>query len=520
MRAYGLGSVNRDRCDLTDPTSNKQSMLVVLGNQLFPIERVRALKPASVFMAEDMGLCTYERHHQQKIVLFLAAMRGYRDELQAAGLTVHYHQLDPSAATTYEEHLEESMAAAECSAIMHFEIEDKAMEARITRFASSREIPRQEFASPMFLCSRDRFREFANGKKTLRMADFYKQERLRQNLLIDASDGPIGGRWSFDEENRRKLPKDVEPPSVSRPAGSPHTAEVIELVSQHFADHPGKAAEFQWPVTREQSLAWLREFISERLPDFGPYEDAISTRSDTIFHSALSPMLNLGLLTAQEVVDAVLEHSTAHDVPLQSAEGFIRQIIGWREFVRGVYRLHSERQDEANYFGHERELSEDWYTGSTGIPPLDDTIRTALRLGWTHHIPRLMIVANLMTLCEIRPQSAHRWFMEMYVDSSEWVMGPNVYGMGLFSDGGIFATKPYICGSNYMRRMSDYPKGEWCDIVDGLYWRFIDKHRDFFAGNPRLALMPRALDRQSPERIEHIFERAEEFLQAKTRHAE
>jgi deoxyribodipyrimidine photolyase-related protein len=206
----------------------------------------------------------------------------------------------------------------------------------------------------------------------------------------------------------------------------------------------------------------------------------------------------------------------AEHIPLQSLEGFVRQVIGWREFVRGIYRTYSDEQDRTNFWSHKRGLTKAWYDGTTGIPPLDDTIQSVQTLGWAHHIPRLMVLGNLMTLCEIRPNEAHRWFMEMFVDSSEWVMGPNVYGMGLFSDGGIFATKPYICGSNYLLKMSDYGKGPWCDIVDGLYWRFIEKHRTFFTQNPRLALMPRALDRLRADRRSRIFQAANEFLNANT----
>ena len=190
----------------------------------------------------------------------------------------------------------------------------------------------------------------------------------------------------------------------------------------------------------------------------------------------------------------------------------MRQVIGWREFVRGVYREFGERQAGSNFWAHERDLAGSWYTGNTGIPPLDDAIRIALKRGWTHHIQRLMVVGNLMTLSEIRPDIACRWFMEMYVDSSDWVMGPNVYGMALFSDGGLFATKPYICGSNYLLRMSDYRKGGWCEVVDGLYWRFIDRHRGYFEGNRRLALMPKALDRIDDARRGRIFAAAEDFL--------
>ena len=323
------------------------------------------------------------------------------------------------------------------------------------------------------------------------------------------------GEWSFDADNRKKLPRNVQPPEMVWTTPGAHEKDVIELVRREFKDHPGDAREFCWPTTRSQAREWLDDFVANRLDDFGPYEDAISSRSVTVFHSVLSPCLNLGLLTPREVIDAALVR--VDEVPVQSLEGFVRQVIGWREFVRGVYRNYSEQQDASNFWSHEREMSPSWHDGTTGILPLDDAIRTAQRLGWTHHIPRLMVLGNLMTLCEIRPSSAHRWFMEMFVDSSEWVMGPNVYGMGLFSDGGIFATKPYICGSNYLLKMSDYKKGPWCEIVDGLYWRFIDKHREFFSGNPRLALMPRALDRLDSERRTRIFAAAEAFLEQHTR---
>ncbi len=489
-------------------------MLVILGNQLFPLQFLPPPASVPVFMAEDVGLCTYERHHQQKIVLFLAAMRSYADELRAAGYEVHYAELDTDDTRTYEGKLAAALQQYATQRLVHFEIEDKAMEARIIEFANSGELEREELASPMFTCSRGQFAEFASGKQRLLMADFYKQQRRRLNVLIDADGQPAGGRWSFDADNRRKLPRNITPPDIPTAERGPHVENVIALVASAFPDHPGSAAEFCWPTTRAGAEAWLDDFIAHRLEQFGPFEDAVTTRSATVFHSLLSPLINLGLLTPQDVIDKILEHADA--MPMQSVEGFVRQVIGWREFVRGVYREFGERQEQSNFWNHERELTEAWYDGTTGIPPLDDTIRTAQRLGWAHHIPRLMVLGNLMTLCEIRPTSAHRWFMEMFVDSSEWVMGPNVYGMGLFSDGGVFATKPYICGSNYLLKMSDYGKGDWCDVVDGLYWRFIDKHRDFFAGNPRLALMPRALDRLAPDRRTAIFDAAETFLENAT----
>ncbi|MEM7278399.1 MAG: cryptochrome/photolyase family protein [Pseudomonadota bacterium] len=491
-------------------TDQPKALLVILGNQLFPLEQLPAATEVSVFMAEDLGLCTYVRHHQQKIVLFLAAMRSYADELTTAGYDVHYHALDTKDAPSYEVRLGTTIKTLNAIEVRHFEIEDKPMEKRLVDFTESQNLRRTELPSPMFLCTRDEFVAFSKDKKRLQMGEFYKQQRLRLGILVDDAGQPLGERWSFDADNRRKLPKNVTPPAIDWVNPTKHATDVMSLVAREFSSYPGKAEEFCWPTTRQQARAWLSDFVEQRLEQFGPYEDAITTRSSTVFHSALSPCMNLGLLTPAEVIATVM--AQADKIPLQSLEGFVRQVIGWREFVRGIYRTFGDEQDSRNFWSHERELTDAWYEGTTGIPPLDDAIQTAQRLGWTHHIPRLMVLGNLMTLCEIRPSTAYRWFMEMYVDSSDWVMGPNVYGMGLFSDGGIFATKPYICGSNYLLKMSDYKKGPWCDIVDGLYWRFIEKHRDFFASNPRLALMPRALDRLDNNRRGRIYEAADEFL--------
>ena len=494
-----------------------RSVLVVLGNQLFPPRYLSAYRHATVFMAEDMGLCTYVRHHQQKIVLFLAAMRSYADELRAAGFEVVYRRLQDDTELGYEEKLAAAINELGADELVHFEIEDKPFEARLDTFASRGGLERKELPSPMFLASRDEFRDYCRDRKRLLMADFYKQRRIAAGILVDPEGNPTGGRWSFDAENRKKLPKTVTPPPVSAAAASGHVRDVISLVQEHFAAHPGAASEFWWPTTRAQARAWLVEFVEERLTDFGPYEDAISRRTDTLFHSLLSPMLNIGLLTPEEVLETALDFAESRNTPLPSIEGFVRQVIGWREFIRGIYREYSDEQQAANFWGHERELTDSWYDATTGIEPLDHAIDVSNRLGWAHHIQRLMVAANLMTLCEIRPTSAWRWFMEMYVDSSEWVMGPNVFGMGIFSDGGVFATKPYICGSNYLLKMSDYKRADWCETVDGLYWRFIDKNREFFQSNPRLALMPRALDRLDPKRRARIFAAAETFLAEATR---
>jgi len=497
------------------------TLLLVLGNQLFAPAHLRAAGCQRVFMAEDHGLCTYTRHHKLKLVLFLAAMRSYADDLRDAGFEVHYVRLDDQQAgrraPSYEQKLHDYLDANPgVDALDHFEIEDKFFEHRVATFCGKRGLKRQAIQTPMFLTSRAQFADYldsTNGKPF--MARFYERQRKRLSLLLDEDAKPVGGQWSFDADNRKKLPKKIELPEVAYAPPTDHVRDVVQLVNERFPDHPGTIEDLSqvwFPTTRSQALAWLRRFLAERFEKFGDYEDALSTRGDWLFHSVLTPVLNLGLITPQEIIDRALEHASENDTPINALEGFIRQIIGWREFVRGIYQNYSEQQESTNSFNHHRKLNHKWDTASTGMPPLDHAIEKALRLGWTHHIERLMVLANFMNLCEVEPSQAHDWFMRMYVDSSDWVMGPNVYGMGLRSDGGIFSTKPYICGSNYLLKMSDYQKGDWCEVADGLYWRFVHRNRDFFEANPRMSMMTRSLDKLDPARKERIFSAAQAFI--------
>ena len=291
------------------------------------------------------------------------------------------------------------------------------------------------------------------------MKTFYELQRKRMKILVQEG-RPVGGAWSFDAENRLALPKDLTTPELPKLKEDPIVQEVAEVVNTHFPDHPGMIEDFWLPVDRDSARVWLKSFLSERLIHFGPYEDAIPEHSQFVFHSVLTPFLNTGLLTPEEVIKETLRHAQKESIPLPSLEGFIRQVIGWREFIRGIYRNYSEEQEVKNFWNHQRKLSPCWYSGETGVPPLDETLRRVLQCGYAHHIERLMVVGSLMLLLEVHPHEAHKWFMEIFIDSSDWVMGPNVYGMALFSDGGIFATKPYICGSNYLRKMGGYAKGE------------------------------------------------------------
>jgi deoxyribodipyrimidine photolyase-related protein len=348
------------------------------------------------------------------------------------------------------------------------------------------------------------------------MAAFYRRQRVHMKLLLDG-ERPLGGRWSFDESNRQRLPREQPAPELPPVQHSPITRQCLAEVGERYPDHPGDAGQLWLPTTRQGALDWFDRFLEERLVGFGTYEDALSLRSPTLFHSVLSPFLNIGLLTPDEVIARTLEAADDRAVPLNDLEGFIRQIVGWREFMRGAYRHHRHAMRNRNIWGAERIPTADWLNGRTGLDPLDQAIRTTLDYGWNHHIERLMVIANLMNLAEIHPSEVYRFFMTHYIDAYDWVMVPNVFGMGLTSDGGIFTSKPYICGSNYIRRMSDYPKGDWTDVMDGLYWRFVAKHRSILGRNPRLAMMTRGLDRMDASRRRRIFNRAEAFMEANTR---
>jgi deoxyribodipyrimidine photolyase-related protein len=494
----------------------KKRLLVLFGNQLFPNDAIAVAKPDVVFMAESESMCRRYAAHRHKLVLMLSSMRSKADALREAGVEVVYHALEESSGS-WSSMLSAHLATRRYRDLVHFEIESPAMREELEALCTRDGLNLVVVQSPMFVTSRADFQSYRDGRKRLFMADFYRWQRKRLGVLIDDEGAPAGGKWSFDEENRKKLPKGLIPPPLRRPEWTQHTEAVVEMVDRLFPDHPGEARDFWLPTTEAQADEALQTFLDERLAAFGDYEDALSTKYGTIFHSVLSALLNIGLLTPEQVLRRTLEHAREAEVPLNSLEGFVRQVIGWREFIRGVWDTLPPSHWQQNFWGHTRELTPHWYEGTTGIPPLDDTIRRAQQTGYSHHIERLMVVGNLMLLCQVKPEAAYQWFMEMYVDSADWVMAPNVYGMALFSEGGAFTTKPYICGSNYLRKMSDYGKGPWCDIVDGLYWSFVDGHREFFASNPRSKMMLRTLDRIDAARRDRIFDAAETFMATVTK---
>lgn len=380
----------------------------------------------------------------------------------------------------------------------------------LERAIAASKIKRVWYESPMFLLSReDAIARYKNSKK--RMANFYKKIREDKDILMNKDGGPKGGDWSFDADNRKKLPKNIQLPSDIELENKFDQAEVERWLDTVPAEKYGDVG--CWlPTTYSESETFLNKFFKERFANFGDYEDALSTKGVRLFHSTLSPLLNVGLLNPLQVVERAIEYADAHSVSINSLEGFVRQIIGWREFVRAAYECDGVAMRTKNFWKHTRALPKSFWTGETGILPVDSAITKALSYGYNHHIERLMVLGNFMLISKIHPDQVYLWFMAMYVDAYDWVMVPNVYGMSQFADGGLFATKPYISGSNYVKKMSDYKSGEWEEKWTALYWNFIHTHYDFFAKNHRLSMMPRLLDKMSKEKREKYLETAKDFL--------
>ena len=493
-------------------------LFFILGNQLFPIQHLNSFKNDHIFfMAEDYQLCTYEKHHKLKILLFLSAMRSYADNLKKNQFKIEYQNIENKKfKDDYLEKLKKILNSKKIKEVSSFEIEDKFFEKQIIHFFKKENIKWNIIQSPMFLNSRNDFKNYLKKTKKPFMATFYKDVRKKSGILIRSDGNPTGGKWSFDDENRNKLPKNTYIPKFPKISETNHTKKLKPIIEKLFRDHPGSTDNFWFATEYEDVLKLLNFFIKEKLKLFGDYEDAVNQKNNILFHSSLSPYINLGLITPKLVIKKVLDFHKKNKVKLNSLEGYIRQIIGWREFMRGIYQNYSNEMESRNFFKQSRKMNKSWYEGNTGLPPLDYAIKNAVNYGWSHHIERLMILSNVMNLCEIKPNYVYKWFMEMFVDSSDWVMVPNVYGMGLFSDGGIFATKPYICGSSYFMKMMDFKKGDWCNTMDGLYWRFINRNRNFFLKNPRLSMMVRIFDKMKTERKKLILSEAEKFINKNT----
>ena len=484
---------------------------IVFPHQLF-VHSALLEQPGDLHLIEEYLYFKQYNFHKQKLRYHRASMQFYKDYLIQSNRTVHY-------INSAEKHsdIRNCIAWASQNGVQSVHVidaEDDWLMRRLRHACKKYGMQLTVHSSPQFLNTVEEVvAYFSPEKKKYFQTDFYKKERQRRGILIDAAGNPAGNQWTFDTENRKKYPANKPVNRVTFPKGNPYLEEATRYVEQQFPDNIGTLnTDFNYPIGFEESRAWLQQFLQQRMREFGEYEDAIVRKEIVLNHSVLTPMLNSGILTPQEVLDAVFAQHEKHPIPLNSLEGFVRQIIGWREFIRGVYHVKGRQERTSNFWKFEREIPASFYDGTTGIAPLDDTIKKALQTGYCHHIERLMIAGNFMVLCEIHPNAVYRWFMELFIDAYDWVMVPNVYGMSQFADGGIFATKPYISGSNYIMKMSDYPKGEWQQIWDALFWRFMDKHRDFFLKNPRLGMLVKTFDKWDIEKKQNAHRIAETFL--------
>ena len=421
--------------------------------------------------------------HPRKQQLHQQSMLAYKKRLESKGHSVF--TLTPNEQQQTSDLLNQLIDSGYQTFYLADPVDDL-LTKRVRKTLQQRSCVLEIVPTPMLLTPADVMDDYFNGRRKPMMVHFYQMQRKRLGVLIDDQGSPVGGRWSFDADNRKKLPRGITVPEEPS----------IDL-----------------PIDHLSAQQWLDTFLEHRLAGFGTYEDAISSQHRVMWHSVLTPMLNLGLLTPHQVLNRTLAAADASEIPLNSLEGFLRQIIGWREFMAAMYLRHGVTMRNSNFWNFEdRPIPDAFYQGTTGIPPIDDAIKRALNTGYCHHIERLMLLGNMMLLCGFHPTRIYTWFMELFVDAYDWVMVPNVYGMSQFADGGIFTTKPYLSGSNYVRKMSDYKPGEWCGIWDGLFWSFIHRHGDFFRSQPRLAMMTRNLDRMAPEVMETHYSKAQQFL--------
>lgn len=505
-----------------------RNLILVLGDQLtFSSPALEGFDPEhdSVLMIEAPGEATEVWSHKARIAIFLSAMRHFMNEVAERGWPVDYVKLDESEEPSFGQRLRAALRSHRPQVLRMVEAGEWRMQQEIVSACNDEGVTLQLLDDTHFMCSSSEFEQWARGKNELRLEFFYRVMRRQHNVLMEGSE-PLGGQWNFDADNRSAYPKRTGPGAIPEPAGfEPDTVtrEVLTLVEKHFPDHPGVLDNFRWPVNREQALEAMHRFMDERLGKFGTYQDAMWTNTPVGWHSLLSAALNLHLLDPREVIASAEEAYRKGLVPLEAAEGFIRQILGWREFIRGVYWLDMPGMKDANHFGHQRHLPRWFWTGDTNMACMRDSLGQTLSMGYAHHIQRLMVIGNFATLAELSPQQVSDWFLAIYVDAIEWVELPNTVGMALHACGSRFTSKPYVASGAYIGRQSNYCSGcryepaqrtgeNACPFTT-LYWNFIERHEQNLASNPRTALMAKNLQKLSTDERAGIELRATQMLQ-------
>lgn len=501
-------------------------MVVVLGDQLnHDSAAFDDFDPTCdvVLMVEARAESTHVWSHKVRTALFLSAMRHFALELRNKGIAVEYRQLDVAGDASLAAGWLAAIAQYQPASIVCVEPGDLRVWRALNETAAATKRPLDIRTDRHFMCTREAFAAWAGDSKSLRMEFFYRQMRRQHKVLMDGIE-PVGGQWNFDAENRKSFgrggPESLPQPPTFETDGI--TREVLALVAREFADHPGSLAYFNWPVTRDAALIALRRFIDDRLHAFGPHQDAMWTGMVFGWHSLLSTSLNLKLLDPREVIASAEAAWRERGLDLAGVEGFIRQILGWREFMRGVYFLDMPSLKTDNHYGHKNALPKWYWTGNTRMNCLRETLKQTLDHGYSHHIQRLMITGMFGVTAEIEPQQVSDWYLAVYADAVEWVELPNTAGMALFANGGRFTSKPYVASGAYVKRMSNYCSGcpykpeikagaNACPMTT-LYWNFLDKHEKPFAANPRTALMVKNLQRMEAADIAAIRADAKRML--------
>ncbi|MES2713360.1 MAG: cryptochrome/photolyase family protein [Pseudomonadota bacterium] len=503
------------------------ALRVVLGDQCsHALSALEGLDPErdTVLMMEVQDECTYVPHHQQKIVLVLSAMRHFAAELEAKGVRVAYVRLDAEGNTgSFSGEVARAAARLKPERIIATEPGEWRVLQSMRAWQDVTGVAVEIRGDTRFLCPLDAFARWAKGRKQLRMEFFYREMRLKTGLLMEG-DEPAGGSWNYDAANRKPLPRDIAPPHPQRFPPDAITREVMALVTERFGAHFGDAADFDWPVTAAQAREALDDFVAHRLAKFGDFQDAMAEGEATLFHALVSTSLNAGLLLPAECCHAAEDAWRDGQAPLNAVEGFIRQILGWREFVRGLYWLKMPDYAQTNALEATRPLPDFYWTGDTPMACLRAAITQTRDHAYAHHIQRLMLTGNFALISGLDPRAVNEWYLVVYADAYEWVELPNTHGMALFADGGVMGSKPYAASGAYINRMSNHCPGCAFDVkkavgpdacpFNALYWDFVARHAETFAKNTRMAMPLMGLRKMAPTKLRDIRAQAAAFLRS------
>ena len=502
---------------------SEPALILVLGDQLSPSHgALRDARPGvdTIVMAEVREEATYARHNRHKIALIFAAMRHCCQALRAAGFSVIYYDYE-AGKTSLLEAVESALQSCSAASVRCCEPGEYRLQAALQQWSLS--VPLEIVPDDRFLASHGEFADWAKGRKQLRMEYFYRLMRRKYNVLLDAEGAPEGGKWNYDASNRQGWRGKEQVPARPGVDVDDTTRTVIDLVKREFPDHPGDLDEFYLGVTAEQAETHLQWFVEHALPRFGQYQDALAEESPWLFHSLVSMYLNIGLLQPLQVCRQVEQAWRDGHCELAAAEGFIRQVLGWREFVRGMYWWSMPQYGERNGLDARRPLPPWFWSAATDLRCLQRALEQSLQLGYAHHIQRLMVIGNFALLAGLDVQEVCAWYLGVYVDAFEWVELPNTLGMALHADDGLMASKPYAASGKYIQRQGDHCKachynpsqisGPGACPYNSMYWRFIDRHLERLRANPRMGLVVANWERKDAEDREAVVAWADRELQ-------